>query len=69
MLPIRPFRPGSHPGHRQGVEVAARGALGDLQLDGDLRRGHLLALLQQEEDGHQTISSHVARLPRKPVMM
>ena len=47
-----------HAGHAQGVEVAAGGALGDLQLPGDLRCGHLLALLQQEEDGHQPVGSH-----------
>ena len=47
-----------HPGHGQGVEVAAGGALGDLQLSGDLCCCHLLALLQQEEDGHQPVGSH-----------
>ena len=30
----------------------------NLQLAGDLGRGHLLALLQQEEEGHQPVGSH-----------
>lgn len=47
-----------HPGHGQGVEVTAGGALGDLQLPGDLRGCHLLAPLEQEEYGHQPIGSH-----------
>ena len=37
-----------YPGHRQGLEVPAGGALGDLQLLGDLDSCHLLAPLQQE---------------------
>lgn len=52
-----------HAGHAQGVEVAAGGALGDLQLPGDLRCGHLLAALQQHEDGHQPVSSHTGNTP------
>jgi hypothetical protein len=32
------------------------------RLDGDLRRCHLLALLQQQEDGHTTVSSHLTTL-------
>lgn len=47
-----------HPGHGQGVEVTAGGALGDVQLPGDLRGCHLLAPLEQEEYGHQSIGSH-----------
>lgn len=54
-----------HPGHGQRVEVAAGGALGELQLQGDLRRCHLLALLQQQEEGHKTVSSHPTTLPHQ----
>ena len=47
-----------HPGHGQRVEVSAGGAFGDLQFSGDLRRCHLLTLLQEQEDGHQPVGSH-----------
>ena len=47
-----------HPGHHQCFEVPAGGALGDLQLLGDLRRCHLPAPLQQQQDGHEAVDSH-----------
>ena len=40
------------PGDAQRFEVAAGGALGHLQLQGDLRCSDLLALLQQQENGY-----------------
>ena len=46
------------PRHGQRVEVAAGGALADLRLPGNLCCGHLLALLQQEEDGRQPVGTH-----------
>ena len=50
------------PGHAEGVEVAAGGALGDLQLLGHLGGGDLAALLQEQEDGHQPIGADGAIL-------
>ncbi len=47
------------PGHPEGVEIAAGGALGHLELGRHLGRRHLPALLEQEEDGDQTVRAHV----------
>ena len=52
--------------HAEGIEVAAGRALGHLQLGGDLGRGHLAPLLEQEEDGHQPIGAHARIFARKP---
>ncbi len=46
------------PGDTEGVEVAAGGALGHLELGGHLGGRHLPALLEQEEDGDQTVRAH-----------
>ena len=46
------------PGDAEGVEVAAGGALGHLELGRHLGRRHLPALLEQEEDGDQTVRTH-----------
>jgi uncharacterized protein (TIGR03086 family) len=54
-----------HPGHGQRVEVAAGGSLGDFQLLRDLGCRDLLALLQQQEDGNQSVSSHAITLPQQ----
>ena len=48
-----------HPGHGERVEVSSGGALGDFQFPRDLRRRHLLALLKQEQGGHQPVGSHM----------
>ena len=47
------------PGDAEGVEVASGGALGHLELGGDLCGRDLTALLQQQEDGDQSVRAHV----------
>jgi hypothetical protein len=54
-------------GDAERVEVAAGGSLRDLELGGHLSGRHLLALLEQEEDGDQTVRAHTSTLAYKPV--
>ena len=54
-------------GQAERVEVAASGSLGHLELDGHLGRGHLAASLEEQQDGHESIGTHVAILSVEPV--
>ncbi len=45
-------------GGDQRLQVAPRGAFGDLQLRGELRGGHPAARLEEEQGRHQTVGSH-----------
>ena len=51
----------------QGVEVASGRAFGHLELVGDLGGGHLPALLQEQQDRHESVGTHRSIFSRKPV--
>ena len=58
-----------HAGDSERLQVPAGGALGHLELGRDLGRGHLAALLEQQEDGHEAVGTHDPILAWNPVTL
>src|SRR5690606_10474045 len=54
-----PLRVDRHPGHGQRLELATGRAHRDLELLGDLGRGHHVTTLQHQQDRHESVGTHV----------